>query len=272
MTSLFSPPPAIVNLHRLDTDNVGDLASSPALYLDFLRDVPRHDLLRVSKRVARGARLVLFGGGGLLDNDYFRQAWDDVLAASTAEMIGWGLGHNRHGMPRGTYPLFLERFSLLGVRDWDLGRVAPVEWVPCASCLHEEFSAPHAITTDVVCYEHARHPLRLDGVATMRNNGRDAVTAIRFLASAETVVTNTYHGMYWATLLGRKAIVLPYSSKFHGFRYPVAMSTPDKWRSARSSAAGFPEALDECRQANLRFADKVRERVSAAAAAPARSS
>ena len=105
----------------------------------------------------------------------------------------------------------------------------------------------------------------------MKNSGRDVAGAIRFLASAEIVLTNAYHGMYWATLLGKKAIVFPYSSKFHGFKYPVAMSAPGAWRSARGAAPAFPEALDECRQANLRFADKVRERVSAAATAPVRS-
>ena len=272
MTPLFPRPPAVVNLHRLDTDNLGDLVSSPTLYFDFLKAVRRYDLLRVSARVTRGARLILFGGGGLLDNDYFRSGWKDVMGASTAEMIGWGLGHNRHGTTRATYPDFLGRFSLLGVRDFDPDLPPRVDWVPCASCMHEEFGAPHEITTDVVCYEHGRHALGVSGLPTMKNTERDGVKAIRFLASAETVLTNTYHGMYWATLLGRKVIVFPYSSKFHGFKYPVAMSTPEAWRSARAAAVGSPEALAECRAANLRFADNVRERLSAVLRAPAQTS
>ncbi len=178
-----------MNLHRVDTGNLGDRVSSPTLYFDFLKAVRRYDLLRVSRRVASGARLILFGGGGLLDNDYFRKGWDDVLAGSTAEMIGWGLGHNRHGSTSARYPGFLDRFSLLGVRDCDPGLAAPFEWVPCASCLHEEFGTPHDITTDVVCYEHGRHALGVDGFPTMRNTERDFVSVIRFLASAETVLT-----------------------------------------------------------------------------------
>ena len=127
--------------------------------------------------------------------------------------------------------------------------------------MHEEFGKSHEIATEVVCYEHGRHPLLIDGFPTMRNTERDFVRVIRFLGSAETVLTNTYHGMYWATLLGRKVITFPSSSKFHGFKYPVAMSTPDAWKSARSKAVSSPEALAECRAANIRFADKVRPRM-----------
>lgn len=263
MRSLFSPPPPVVNLHRLDTDNLGDRVSSPTLYFDFLKAVRRYDVLRASRRVAHGARIVIFGGGGLLDNDFFQSGWDNVLAVSTAEMIGWGLGHNRHGPGSYHYPDFLRRFSLVGLRDHDPDSHTSFDWVPCASCMHEVFATPHTITTDIVCYEHERHPLRVDGFPTMRNTARDFVTAIRFLASAEMVLTNTYHGMYWATLLGRKVIAFPHSSKFHGFRYPVALSTPEDWTSARSKAIASPEALAECRAANLRFADKVRPLVDA---------
>lgn len=78
--------------------------------------------------------------------------------------------------------------------------------------------------------------------------------------------------MYWATMLGRKAIVFPHSSKFHGFKYPVTLSTPDAWRSALGTSVGYPGALAECREANLRFAEKVRERFNAALCAPARPS
>ena len=119
--SLLSRPPAIVNIHRLDTDNLGDRVCSPTLYFDFLHAVRRYDLLRVSTRVSRRARLILFGGGGLLDNDFFRRGWDNVLDVSTAEMIGWGLGHNRHGkhersIPRLSGTLFVARTTRLRSR------------------------------------------------------------------------------------------------------------------------------------------------------------
>jgi hypothetical protein len=260
--SLVSPPPVVVNIHRLDTDNLGDRVSSPTLYFDFLNAVRRYDLLRVPTRVSRGARVVVFGGGGLLDNEYFRRGWDSVLAGSTAELIAWGLGHNRRGDGGYHYPSFLQRFSLAGLRDCDPRPHRAFDWVPCVSCMHEEFGTPHEVTTDIVCYEHSSHPLRVDGFPTMKNTERDFATAIRFLASAETVLTNTYHGMYWATLLGRKVIVFPFSSKFHGFKYPVALATPENWESARSRATGSPEALAECRAANVRFADKVRAKTA----------
>ena len=61
--------------------------------------------------------MIVFGDGGLLDYDYFRPGWTDVLRATSAEAIAWGVGHNRHGAGRGRYPDFLQSFALVGVRD-----------------------------------------------------------------------------------------------------------------------------------------------------------
>ena len=36
----------------------------------------------------------------------------------------------------------------------------------------------------------------------------------------EYIITNTYHGVYWATLLERKVIVLPFKSGLFSFKYP----------------------------------------------------
>ncbi len=252
-----------MSVHRLDTDNLGDRLCSPALYFDFLGSSARHDLLRVPSRVKRHARVIVVGGGGLLDNDYYLDGWHALVNDTGAELIAWGLGHNRRGGSAARYPDFLSGFSLVGVRDTGPGIPATFEWVPCASCMHAAFDQSYGLESDVVCYSHAAHPLAIDGVPRLTNSERDVSKVMRFLASAETVVTNTYHGMYWATLLGRKVVVCPYSSKFHGFRYPVVMSTPDDWKAARRLATSSPQALNECRDANRRFAEKVRQKVLA---------
>jgi hypothetical protein len=263
----WRPPSApVVSAHRLDTGNLGDRMSSPTLYFDFLRAVPRFDLLQVPRRVARDASVIIVGGGGLLDNDYFGDAWADLLGATSAEVIAWGLGHNRHGGSAARYPEFLQRFSLAGLRDDAAGFGQAFDWVPCASCMHPAFDAAETVTTEVVCYAHASHPLRVEGVPTITNAERDFARVIRVLASADTVLTNTYHGMYWSTLLGRKVVVFPYSSKFYGFRYPVAMAEPRDWQSARRRAVRATAALAECRAANVAFAAKVQRRLAASTA------
>jgi len=247
----------VVSLHRLDTDNLGDRLSSPALYFDFLRDASRHDFLRVPSRALGHARVAVVGGGGLLDNDFFRRGWLNLADRTPADLVAWGVGHNRHGSTTARYQDALGRFALVGLRDTGPDVPAEYDWVPCASCMHLEFDRPHDVLVDVVCYSHAQHPLAIEGVPRMTNTARDAAAAIRFLASADTVLTNTYHGMYWATLLGRKVVVFPYSSKFHGFRYGASMATIDDWKSAVARASRYPDALTECREANRRFAGKV---------------
>ena len=108
--------------------------------------------------------------------------------------------------------------------------------------MHAEFDCAAEVTTDVVCYSHARHPLVIDGVDTMTDTARDAAAVIRFLASAETV-TNTCHGMYWATDI------------------PSRCRRSEDWQAARRRTVACPEALAECRAANRAFAVKVQDRV-----------
>jgi hypothetical protein len=55
---------------------------------------------------------------------------------------------------------------------------------------------------------------------------------------ADVVVANTYHGAYWATLLGRRVIVAaPFSNKFFGFRHePVIVRDMEEVGPAIKSA------------------------------------
>ena len=147
--SWLSPPPAIVGVHCLVTDNVGDRFSPPALYFDFLRDAVPHDLMFMPRRVSQGARVMVFGGGGLLDHPYFTKGWNSVLGVTAAELIAWGLGHNRHGGPGGRHPGFLRHFQLVGVRDSGPDVPSAFDWVPCASCMHAAFDAPAEIVHEV---------------------------------------------------------------------------------------------------------------------------
>ena len=57
----------------------------------------------------------------------------------------------------------------------------------------------------------------------MGNGSGDLNGALAFLASGETVITSTYHGAYWGLMLGRKVIVVPWATKFLGFRHPVTL-------------------------------------------------
>jgi len=87
----------------------------------------------------------------------------------------------------------------------------------------------------------------------------DLERVLAFLASGETVITNSYHGSYWAKLLGRKVVMIPFSDKFLHFRYPVPVATRENYLELIPKAQVYPEALGVCRQRNVEFAEKVSE-------------
>ena len=87
----------------------------------------------------------------------------------------------------------------------------------------------------------------------MVNTGQNIEQILTFLGSAETVVTNTYHGVYWATLLGRKVVCIPWGTKFSMFKHPPTFANETNWHEKIEEAKSYPRALKECRTANTDF-------------------
>ena len=91
----------------------------------------------------------------------------------------------------------------------------------------------------------------------MDNRCMDLEKVLGFLASGDTVVTNSYHGSYWANLLGRKLIMVPFSDRLLHFRYPVPIATRENYLEHINKTIDYPEALSICRERNIEFAEKV---------------
>lgn len=130
--------------------------------------------------------------------------------------------------------------------------------------MHEAFDQPVETTRDIVFFgnagmkDFARYiPAGIAEEDTLFNMKISVEETIRFLGTAETVVTSSYHGAYWATLLGKKVIGIPTSSKFYGMRHAIPICAVDDWRRYAKLAHSYPEALDDCRTASKAFADKV---------------
>ncbi|WP_367957678.1 polysaccharide pyruvyl transferase family protein [Aquibium pacificus] len=177
-------------------------------------------------------------------------------------LIAWGIGESlnidRQGgvvLPyHGPLPDYLSSFDLVGLRDW--GTQYP--WAPCPSCLLARFDEPPEISRhEIVVYEHKRIPVPIEGLPRLSNNGSDIEKVLSFLASAEVVITNSYHGAYWATLLGRRVVAIPNMSKMYRLRHAPVLSVAERWRRAVDLAEPYPKALAECRSATLDFYDKV---------------
>jgi hypothetical protein len=242
-----------VNLLKINTPNVGDLYSAPNRHF-FL---PGFQLRDVDDDPVDCNTLIL-GGGGLF---HFKHLHEHVKRAG--KVIVWGAGVNRHRHPyaQAVYPEWADN-KLVGVRDWceEAQRFHGFDWVPCPSCMLGEWDRPFPAQYKAVLYDHADFGVGpIEGVPHLRNHNVSIETVAKFLSSGETVLTTTYHGVYWATLLGKPVVLLkPFSSKFRNFKHPpVVCSDPREWRKAAESAIAYPDALMECREANNAFHSKV---------------
>lgn len=221
----------IVNVKRQDEHNAGDAVCSPLDYFAFPVPVTKCDIYLSLGLAPDDETLIILGGGGLF---HFRGFVEHVLA-SWKHVVLWGMGFNAHGQESDEPPRLFGH--LAGLRD-----KTSKHWVPCPSCISALLDNQPPPEHDTVYYAHQSHDLpRLRGSPYLTN--RVAFDeAIRFLSSGKTVVTNSYHGAYWASLMGRKVIVRnPWSSKFN--------------------YAFFGErTLAQCRSANLDFYRLVMER------------
>lgn len=178
--------------------------------------------------------------------------------------ILWGAGLNSKDASIDSYdaeyPSYLNRFHLVGVRDWD----TEYRWVPCASCMHPAFDKKYEVKNDFVWFEHKKRLIDNKWFDTlpgprMLNTGQNIQQIIEFLGSGETVVTNSYHGVYWATLLGRKVVCIPWGSKFKMFKHPPIMANEKNWPDKIGSGEIYKGALAECRDVNKLFYEDVKK-------------
>lgn len=274
------------------TNNIGDLKSCPIEYFPLFSSVTScrvgsRELVKAIEQFGETevlellkGKTVVFGGGGLIAFDR-HSSHDRVMQflSSFARCGGtvavWGIGHNRMGGWRkwmaekdgDFYPAWLADFALVGLRDFP----NPYGWVPCVSCMHPALDQRPDVKHEVVAFLHGQESERFrhafDGIPQLDNiqSGNKKRSEQRFrdvvglIGSGHTVVTNSYHGLYWATLLGKNVIAMPNSSKFAGFRYPYTVCEDlSHWKELVGRANNHVDALAECRAANQAFFERVR--------------
>jgi len=235
-------------VHATATPNIGDLSSAPSHYFDLGR-AARQDL---APDLDLRGRNVVVGGGGLLGSGYGPRILN-ILRSRPRRLVLWGVGLNDAWRE---LPDWVSQCDLVGCRQTGL----PVRWVPCASCRSTLFDLPNRAAHDYVYFLHfdAEPPPVRPGSPVMKNNVGTMREAVAFLGSGRTVVTNSYHGVYWATLLGRR-VVMPEpmgdtATKFSRMRHPPAVLAPgEDLEAAAARAAPYSGALEECRRATQLF-------------------
>jgi len=141
--------------------------------------------------------------------------FDHILAnavRSGEKTATWGIGLNYHGVQAQLYPKFLDECGMVGMRE----RGNPWNFVPCPSCMASEFDSALEVkpTFEYVIYQHRDWQIQ-GHYPRLTNEAESLGVVLKHIASGATVITNTFHGAYWAKLLGRNvALNAPFSNRF----------------------------------------------------------
>jgi hypothetical protein len=270
----------IMNLHRRNTNNIGDLMCAPYLFFPDLLGSTAHEILGFrsadepdrDKRVLfnetfSSSEVIVVGGGGLLEIDFFKPFFDYLKERKKAQkVVIWGAGHNSWSIGdwrqlKASYTFDASLFDLIGTRDSNTA----FDWLPCVSCMSSAFDTPISLKREIGVYAHVgtlnneKFRRKLPKNFEMIDNSSSFEDAISFIGSSELILTDSFHGAYWATLLGRRVVGFPTSSKFYDLKHAIPLCTPEDWKRYSRLSQVYSDALDECRMQNRDFAKRVAE-------------
>jgi hypothetical protein len=242
----------IVFKHIRNTHNVGDFACCPLDYLHFENAVAM-DLDEPTPI----CDAVVFGGGKIFGSLASKMTLNDKLAK---HRIAWGVSTIQSSIFSFRYRRSSRSMNLVGSRDYGDSRY---EYAPCITCLSPLFDKNYETIHDVVFYLHKTKSQSLNlgipsTVPVLDNYCKSMEEAVNFIGSGDIVVSNSYHGVYWALLLGKKVLCLPFSNKFNHYRLVPGYSAPQDWKGGLKNAVRQIEMRDICRAASFQFERKVR--------------
>ncbi len=243
-------------IYKLKTKNTGDKEICPCDYFsDYFKNfvVQRIDN-DYMKYLKFKKSIFILGGGGLINqNDDWNKAIN-LLIKNNNPVIGWGIGFNQHKGATLNSEVKLNDFTLLGIRDYNIG----YPYLPCVSCLKTELMLKSKIKRKIGCIIHYENTDTTFDYPTIYNN-QPFEDIIKFISESEVIITNTYHIMYWSTLRNKKVILFnPFSNKFDNFKFKPVKYTGHLEADIKK-AKNYPEAMEECKKLNLAFFEKVKK-------------
>lgn len=239
-----------------DPLNSGDYNSCPFDYFknDFVEfECYRHDIRSLKRECFFPSDFVIIGGGGLFDvRDDFNENINYILN-KCYRVFGWGVGFNKHHDRLISNKINFSRFVYIGCRDYN----SPYEYVPCVSCMNSVFdSFSNKIVRQIGVIENFMFPIDEFKFEKM-SNMVSVENVISFICQSETIISNSYHALYWALLLGKKVILYnSFSSKFYGFKSPLNKYSGNIEKDL-SEVRIFPSMLEEARDLNIKYKNKV---------------
>ncbi|WP_083101079.1 hypothetical protein [Pseudophaeobacter leonis] len=241
------------NYFHCAADNVGDRACGPSKY--FFKDQLTPSKIDVSRTVATGS---IFGGG-LIFGQIEKIANSNTLEEINS-LVAWGVGIPPKGKRDVQVRRVAEQFGLFGTRNFEWK--GELDFVPCSSCMDTAFDTYSKPSHEVVVFAHRKKTpdfVAPEGIPFLTNSNRPIQEVVDFISSGEVVVTSSYHGVFWAQLLRRKVLCIPFSDKFTTFEHNPEIASEANWSRNIKSAKMAPEILEEYREINVKFAQRVDE-------------
>ena len=249
-------------IYRKDKNNVGDWFCSPVRYFSFRPNLVG-DLTDNKFRIDKGDTIILGGGG--LGRDYFLPYLKKLEKINPKVSILWGAGVdlvsnvNEVILPakHDLYGRYFDFVDEIGIRVYS--KPQKFRYVPCVSCMDNYFQEYKNISASmsIGAYLHKDAKGALNNflkVPRMDNSGINLKKKLKFLSSFEYIVTNTYHGVYWATLLEKKVICLPFKSGLYSFKYPPTYIYDTNLNDdTLNSAKIYKGSLEESKKINIDY-------------------
>lgn len=261
---------SVVNVFRMDQNNAGDFFCAPHHYFKELQSktLDIFDYKHVEKtdnyinKITHNSLII--GGGGLLNRSSFEKQMKlfENISQKGKKTVLWGVGHNEKDRKSfgkvSNYNIDTSKFGIVGVRDYNMKE----EWIPCASCLHPIMDTKNKVENEVGIIYHKKTLenktiLKKLNTFPSTSNTTHIEDIIDFISKTDTIITDSYHAMYWSILLEKKIIALPNSSKFYDFKYKPSFSDFNNFQNEIKKAPRYSGVLEECREINLKFSEKV---------------
>jgi hypothetical protein len=241
--------------YKKGENNVGDMYCHPSHYFD-LGNVTTDCISKCTKYDLNN-KTIIVGGGGLI-RKYFNKYTAHIHKQDYKNLIVWGIGHNFSWKENFWWPDWLTKSTLYGVRDYFSNRQH--DYLPCVSCMDPAFDKTYQVTKNTAFFLHRTESANNypESESVMHNTNTNLSEVIQFLGSANTVVTDSYHGAYWGLLLGKDVRVVSWTTKFENFKYqPTLITSIEDWKNHKPVL--YPEGyLEECRTLNNKFYNRVK--------------
>ncbi len=263
---------SVVSIYRIEPTNVGDFYCAPHLYFDKLghKKIDILDYKHSDKEITGNwirkvtENALVIGGGGLLNRKSFEKQLRlfEYLNEKGKKTVIWGAGHNsakkKDFGKKIEYNIDVKKFGLAGLRDYQNDK----NWLPCVSCMHPVFDKEYREIQELGIVFHKDSTKNKGLLKRLKHypattNSADLEELISFIGRSNTIVTDSYHAMYWAMLLGKKVLAVPNSTKFFNFKYQPVFTTFESFEKDLNKTNVISGLLEETREINIKFANRV---------------